>query len=61
MPSLVAAPETFRGSAAAPDEAARASAVSLLAEFGTEAAWGDPLGCIERTTTAWLRKGETRP
>ena len=33
-----------------------ATAVSLLAEFGPHAAWDDPLGCIERATTAWLRK-----
>ncbi|MFD2090828.1 glycerate kinase family protein [Blastococcus deserti] len=40
------------------DVAGRATAVSLLQEFGSDAAWGDPLGCIERATTAWLRKEE---
>jgi glycerate kinase len=43
------------------DAAERATAVSLLAEFGEAAAWGDPLGCIERATAAWLRKEEARP
>jgi glycerate kinase len=38
--------------------ASRATAVSLLAEFGTAAAWGEPLRCIERATTAWLRREE---
>ena len=33
-----------------------ATAVSLLTEFGRDAAWSDPLGCIERATRAWLRK-----
>jgi glycerate kinase len=54
VPSLVVA-------GAVEDEVAeRANAVSLLAEFGRDAAWGDPLGCIERATTAWLRKEEAR-
>ena len=41
--------------------AARATHVSLLAEFGSEAAWGDPLGCIERAAAGWLRREEARP
>lgn len=45
----------------AADVAGRATAVSLLSEFGEAAAWADPLGCIERVTTAWLRKEEARP
>ncbi|MGY1836667.1 glycerate kinase [Blastococcus sp. SYSU DS0510] len=31
-----------------------ATAVSLLDAFGPDAAWGDPLGCIERATRTWL-------
>jgi glycerate 2-kinase len=37
------------------EAAAGATAVSLLDTFGPDAAWGDPLGCIERATTEWLR------
>jgi glycerate kinase len=47
--------------AVAADVEGRATAVSLLTEFGEAAAWGDPLGCIERATTAWLRKEDARP
>lgn len=38
-----------------------ATAISLLDRFGPDAAWGDPLGCIERATATWLRKEETPP
>lgn len=43
----------------APEVADRATAVSLLAEFGPAAAWGDPTGCIGRATAGWLA-GRTR-
>lgn len=55
VPALVVAGDVDDG------VAGRATALSLLAEFGTDAAWGDPLGCIERATTAWLRTEEARP
>ncbi|MDK3255036.1 glycerate kinase [Blastococcus capsensis] len=55
VPSLVVA------GAVEEQVAAPATAVSLLDSFGPEAAWGDPLGCIERATTRWLRKEVTRP
>lgn len=34
----------------------RATSVSLTREFGPEAAGGDPLGCVQRATAAWLEK-----
>lgn len=36
--------------------AGRVPNVSLLAEFGPEASWGDPLGCVTRATTEWIRR-----
>jgi glycerate kinase len=36
--------------------AGRVAHVSLLAEFGEQASWGDPLGCVTRATTAWIRR-----
>jgi glycerate 2-kinase len=33
----------------------RAASVSLLAEFGSEASWGDPLGCVTQAAEQWLR------
>jgi glycerate kinase len=38
------------------DEVAdRVAHVSLLARFGEEASWGDPLGCVTRATAEWIR------
>jgi glycerate 2-kinase len=34
----------------------RVANVSLLERFGDEASWGDPLGCVERATSEWLRE-----
>ncbi|SOE03847.1 glycerate kinase [Blastococcus haudaquaticus] len=34
--------------------AGRVAAVSLLDEFGSEASWGDPLGCVTQAATQWL-------
>jgi hypothetical protein len=36
--------------------AGRATSVSLTQEFGPEAAGGDPPGCVQRATAAWLEK-----
>jgi glycerate kinase len=33
----------------------RVTCVSLVEEFGSAAAWGDPLGCIARATASWLQ------
>jgi glycerate kinase len=42
------------------DGRGRVPSVSLVDEFGSDAAWGDPLGCIERATASWLRDGAAR-
>jgi glycerate 2-kinase len=39
--------------------AGRATSVSLIQEFGLDAAWGDPLGCVQRATAARLEKEMT--
>lgn len=46
-----------------PQVAGRGTAVSLLDLFGPEASWGDPLGCVTRAATDWLRQtaGEDGP
>jgi glycerate 2-kinase len=33
----------------------RVANVSLLERFGDEASWGDPLGCVERAASEWIR------
>lgn len=33
----------------------RVPSVSLVDEFGSDAAWADPLGCISRATAGWLQ------
>jgi glycerate 2-kinase len=38
------------------DVAGRATAVSLLDTFGSDASWGDPLGCITAAVAEWLRQ-----
>jgi glycerate kinase len=38
------------------DVKGRAPTVSLLEEFGEQASWRDPLGCVLRATTEWLRR-----
>jgi glycerate kinase len=39
----------------------RVPSISLLEEFGEEASWRDPLGCVIRATTDWLRREWTAP
>jgi glycerate kinase len=34
----------------------RAASVSLLDEFGSEASWGDPLGCVTQAAAQWIRQ-----
>jgi len=41
------------------DVAGRVANVSLLDEYGSEASWGDPLGCVTQAATRWLRQQET--
>ncbi|MCW2635671.1 MAG: glycerate kinase [Blastococcus sp.] len=41
------------------DVKGRAPSVSLLEEFGEEASWRDPVGCVIRATTDWLRRDGT--
>lgn len=36
--------------------AGRAASISLLERFGTEASWRDPLGCVTRATSEWIRR-----
>jgi glycerate kinase len=36
--------------------AGRVASISLLEEFGPEASWRDPLGCVTRATTKWIRE-----
>jgi glycerate kinase len=36
--------------------AGRVASVSLLEEFGPEASWGDPLGCVTRAASAWIHR-----
>jgi glycerate kinase len=36
--------------------AERVANVSLLEQFGAEASWRDPLGCVTRATTDWIRR-----
>jgi glycerate kinase len=38
------------------DVADRAAHVSVLAEFGSEASWGDPLGCVTQAVSQWIRR-----
>jgi hypothetical protein len=38
------------------DVADRATHVSLLQEFGAEAAWEDPLRCVAEAVERWLRR-----
>jgi glycerate kinase len=35
--------------------AGRVASTSLLTEFGADASWGDPLGCVTEATAQWLR------
>jgi glycerate kinase len=37
------------------DVASRVANVSLLERFGKEASWGDPLGCVTRAASEWIR------
>jgi glycerate kinase len=30
------------------------ASMSLLDEFGPEASWGDPLGCVRQAAAGWL-------
>ena len=39
-----------------PGVADRVPSVSLIEEFGAETSWRDPLGCVTRATTQWLRR-----
>jgi glycerate kinase len=39
--------------------AGRVAGTSLLDEFGPEASWGDPLGCVTEAATRWLHQQET--
>ena len=50
MPLLVVAGVVDAGAAG------RVPSVSLLDEFGTDASWGDPLGCVTHATSGWLRR-----
>jgi glycerate kinase len=34
----------------------RVASVSLLEQFGSEASWGDPLGCVTQAAEQWLRR-----
>ena len=34
----------------------RATSVSLLDRFGSDASWGDPLGCVTSAVADWLRR-----
>jgi glycerate kinase len=43
----------------AEEVAGRVASVSLLDEFGPEASWGDPLGCVTRAAAGWLGEEET--
>ena len=43
----------------AEEVAGRVASVSLLDEFGPEASWGDPLGCVTRAAAGWLNEEET--
>jgi hypothetical protein len=36
--------------------AGRATSVSLLDRFGSDASWGDPLGCVTQAAEQWLRE-----
>jgi glycerate kinase len=36
--------------------AGRVPSIALREEFGEEASWQDPLGCVARATTAWIRR-----
>jgi glycerate kinase len=36
--------------------AARTASISLIDQFGTEASWRDPLGCVTRATAEWIRR-----
>ena len=36
--------------------AGRAPSVSLLEQFGSDASWGDPLGCVTQAAEQWLRR-----
>jgi glycerate kinase len=36
--------------------AGRVPSVALRDEFGEEASWRDPLGCVTRATTEWIRR-----
>jgi len=36
--------------------AGRVPSVALRDEFGKEASWRDPLGCVTRATTEWIRR-----
>jgi glycerate 2-kinase len=48
VPALVVA------GAVAEEVAGRVASVSLLDEFGPEASWGDPLGCVRQAAAGWL-------
>ena len=43
----------------ADEVAGRAPSVSLLEQFGSEASWGDPLGCVTRAVADRIRRGWT--
>lgn len=50
VPALVVAGAVDRG------VRGPAASVSLLDEFGTEASWGDPLGCVTEAVSRWIRR-----
>jgi glycerate kinase len=43
------------------EAAGRAPSVSLVEQFGSDAAWGDPLGCVARTVADRIRREWTPP